>query len=105
MSTGVGVDWDCLAGLMNIPYSEQEKIRMNHAKYPDFFSKAQKIFSLFNGREDFCRGDLKKCVEELNLRDVKKEMPNVQEVFSLSISYDNYDDAVVSCYSVNSNRT
>ena len=45
---------------MNIPYSEQEKISMNHTKYPDFFSKAQKIFSIFNGREDFCRGALKK---------------------------------------------
>ena len=81
ISTFVGADWDRMAGLMNIPYSEREEIKMNHAKYPDSFSKAAKIFSLFNDREDFCRGALKKCVEELNLRDAKSEIRPVGKVF------------------------
>ena len=84
----VGVDWDGLAGLMNIPYCQREEIRMNHSKYPDSFSKAEKILSILSGREDFCRGALKKCVEELNLDDVMHAMHNVQ-VFSSFISYDN----------------
>ena len=80
MSTVVGVEWNGLAGLMNIPYTEREEIRINHTKYPDSFSKSEKVFSLFNDREDFCRGALEKCVKELNLHDVKKEMLNVNEV-------------------------
>ena len=88
MSRMVGVDWDGLAGLMNIPYCEREEIRMNHSKYPDCFSKAEKILSILSGREDFCRGALKKCVKELNLHDVMHAMHNV-EVFSSFISYDN----------------
>ena len=84
MSTVVGVEWNGLAGLMDIPYTEREEIRINHTKYPDSFSKAEKVFSLFNDKEDFCRGALEKCVKELNLHDVKKEMRNV-DVVCLSI--------------------
>ena len=87
MSTMVGVDWDGLAGLMNIPYCEREEIRMNHSKYPDSFSKAEKILSILSVREDFCRVALKKCVEELNLDDVMHAMHNVQ-VLSLFTSFD-----------------
>ena len=88
MSTMVGVDWDGLAGLMNIPYCEREEIRMNHSKYPDSPSKGEKILSILSSREDFCRGALKKCVKELSLHDVMHAMHNV-EVFSSFISYDN----------------
>ena len=80
MSIAVGVEWDSLAGLMNIPYSEREKIRMNHAKYPEFSSKAEQIFSLFNGGNEFSRSALEKYFEELDLHDVKNKMLHVQEV-------------------------
>ena len=94
----VGVEWNGLAGLMNIPYSEREEIRINYAKYPDFFSKAEKVFSLFNDREDFCRDALEKCVKELNLHDVKKEMLNVDKVCLLFTSYDNYESNLINFY-------
>ena len=44
MSTGVGVEWNGLAGLMDISYSQREEIRKKQAKYSDPFSKAEKIF-------------------------------------------------------------
>mgnify|MGYP002804545692 CR=1 FL=1 len=82
----IGVDWDSLAGLLDIPYSDREEIRVNHAKYPDFFSKAERIFALFNSLECFGRNDLEKCVEELGRNDLKKQMFPVQpEVFKLLI--------------------
>ena len=81
ISTLVGEDWDRVAGLMDIPYSEREEIKMNHAIDQDSFSKAEKIFSLFNDREDFCRNALGKCFEELNLHDVKSEIRPVAKVF------------------------
>ena len=84
ISTLVGEEWDRVAGLMDIPYSEREEIKMNHANDQDSFSKAEKIFSLFNDREDFCRNALKKCFEELNLHDVKSEIRPVGKVFVFS---------------------
>ena len=81
ISTLVGEEWDRVAGLMDIPYSEREEIKMNHANDQDSFSKAEKIFSLFNDREDFCRNALGKCFEELNLHDVKSEIRPVGKVF------------------------
>ena len=98
MSKVVGVEWNGLAGLMDIPYSEREEIRKNQARYPDSFSKAEKIFLLFNDREDFCRRALEKWVKELNLHDVKKEMLNIDEVYLLFISYDNYDNDSIIFY-------
>ena len=80
MSKVIGVEWNGLAGLMDIPYSEREEIRKNQAKYPDSYSKAEKIFLLFSDSKDFCRGALEKWVEELNLHDVKNEMLNIDEV-------------------------
>ena len=81
ISSAVGVNWDRVAGLINIPYSKREEVRMNHANYPNSFCKAEKIFSLFNGREDFCRNALEKSFEELNLHDVKSEIRPVGKVF------------------------
>ena len=96
MSKVIGVEWNGLAGLMDIPYSEREEIRKNQAMYPDSYSKAEKIFLLFNDSKNFCRGALEKWVEELNLHDVKNEMLNIDEVFLLFISYNNYDnDSIV----------
>ena len=80
------MEWNGLAGLMNIPYSEREEIRKKQAKYPDSFSKAEKSFLFFNDSKDFCRGALEKWVEELNLHDVKNEMLNIDEVYLCYLS-------------------
>ena len=86
MSLIIGVDWDSLAGLLDIPYSEREQIRLNHAKYPDIPSKAQKILELVNCRECIARHDLVKCAEELRRQDLKNEIvPTKEEVFKLQL--------------------
>jgi hypothetical protein len=82
VSRGVGVDWDSLAGLLDIPYPEREEIRINDRKYPDSYAKAGQILELFNGRRDFSRRILEKCAEELELQDLKDELHPVEnEVF------------------------
>ena len=68
ISTVHGPHWDEMAGLMNIPYHEREKIRLNHVDF-DPSLKAAKIFRLFNGTDDFDRHILKRCMDELNLKD------------------------------------
>ena len=79
MSRVVGVDWDSLAGLMDIPYSDREEIRVNN-NYQDGFAKAEKIFALFNDSENFDRHSLKKMVEELGRSGVISEMRQVKVI-------------------------
>ena len=82
MSRVVGVDWDSLAGLMDVPYAVREEIRLDYRNYPDASSKAQKIFTYFNDGPNFCREILQKSIEELDLHRVKVEMLDVsKEVF------------------------
>ncbi len=82
MSSIVGVDWDSLAGLLNIPYSQQEEIRFNNRKYPDFYSKAEQVLKMYNESEFFGRHALVRHFEELRRHDLKDEMHPVQtEVF------------------------
>ncbi len=82
ISRNVGIDWDSLAGLMDIPYAEREKIRLNKRKYPSFSSKAKRVFQLFNKSECFGRHNLVEYFEELRRHDLKNEMrPIVDEVF------------------------
>ena len=78
MSRVVGVDWDSLAGLMDIPYSDREEIRVNSMKYPDSYSKAGQIFALFNGSQNFDRHILERYVHELGRLDVISEMLPVE---------------------------
>jgi hypothetical protein len=87
MSRVIGVDWDSLGGLMDIPYSEREEIRVNHVEYPNFSKKAEKTFALLIGRDDFGRRDLEKCIEELGRNDLRHEMLPVpeDEVFKVLI--------------------
>jgi hypothetical protein len=83
MSRIIGLDWDSLAGLMDIPYSDREEIRVNQAKYPSFSSKAEQMFALINWCQCFGRHNLEKCVEELGRHDLKNEMlPVKNEVFN-----------------------
>jgi hypothetical protein len=82
MSDMVGVHWDSLSGLMDIPHSEREEIRVNYAKYPSFSSKAEQIFTHFNGSKGFDRHILQKYFKELGRHDLKNEMlPVENEVF------------------------
>ena len=77
MSRAVGLDWDSLAALMDVPYSVREEIRQDHINYPDVSSKAEKIFRYFNDSPNFCRFALEKSIEELDLHPVKVEMLDV----------------------------
>ena len=63
LSRRIAVDWDSLAGLMGIAEEEREDIRRNNCVYCDIRSRAEKILSIFNRRNDFSR---KKLVEHLN---------------------------------------
>ena len=74
MSREIGIDWDNLAALMDIPYSEREEIRVNYGKYPSFLSKAEQVLKLFNNSECFDRNILVKYLEELKRHDVKNKM-------------------------------
>ena len=74
MSREVGVDWDGLGGLMDIPYVEREEIRLNFANYPKLSSRAGQMFTYCNKKEDFCRLVVGKCLEELRRHDVKDKM-------------------------------
>ena len=74
MSRLIGKDWDQLAGLMNIPYSKRDEIRVNHPKYPDSSLKAEQVFVHFNSCEHSCRHHLEKCLKELGRGDLKNTM-------------------------------
>ena len=82
MSCEVGIYWDNLAALMDIPYREREEIRFN-VLYRRFSSKAEQVFELFNDSECFDRNTLVKCLKELKLNNViKKMIPMDDEVRS-----------------------
>ncbi|XP_028405136.1 uncharacterized protein LOC114527635 [Dendronephthya gigantea] len=82
VSRMVAMDWDSLAGLMDIPYEEREEIRTNHAKYPDSLSKAEEILIHFNDSDCFDRDVLAKSLVELGRRDLKDELlPMLDEVY------------------------
>ena len=68
------MDWDSLAGLMDIPYAEREEIRVNCGKYPSGSSKAKRVFELFNDNKYFDRHILAKYFEELRRNDLKNGM-------------------------------
>ena len=79
MSRAVAKDWDSLAGLMDIPYPEQEEIRFSDMKYPDCWSKAQAVFALFSASDFFDRRLLQKYFGELGRNDLKREMLDFAE--------------------------
>ena len=80
LSCKVGVDWDSLAGLLDFPESQREEIRTNHEKYPDYTSKALRIFSLYNSRKDFDFCHLKNCVQEIERPDLINELAVEKQV-------------------------
>ena len=80
----VAMDWDSLAGLLDIPYEKREEIRTNYVKYPDSTSKAEEVLKDFNCSDGFGRDVFGKCVDELGRHDLMKKLhPMVNEVFCL----------------------
>ena len=79
MSRKVGMDWEDLAALIDIPYSEQEEIRVNYAKYPSLSSKAKRVFEFFNESKSFDRHILIKHFEYLRRQDLTNEMPPLDD--------------------------
>ena len=76
MSPDVGIDYDNLAALMDIPYSEREEIRINYRKYPSMSSKAKHVLELFNESKGFDRHIR---LKHLRRQDLKNEMPAVED--------------------------
>ncbi|XP_028404385.1 uncharacterized protein LOC114527016 isoform X2 [Dendronephthya gigantea] len=79
VSRMVAMDWDSLAGLMDIPYEEREEIRTNFAKYPDSPSKAEEVLNLFNDSDCFCRDVFGKCADELGRHDLIKKLQPMEK--------------------------
>ena len=74
LSRLIGTDWDELAGLMDVPYSMRDEIRVNDLKYPDSSLKAEQVFVHFNSCEHFCRHHLENYLKELGRGDLKNTM-------------------------------
>ena len=104
MSGKIGLDWDSLAGLMDIPYSDREEIRVDYGNLLSISSKAKKVFELFNDSTFFDRHILVKYFKELGRHDLEEKMFPVKdqvyqfmmESFLLPVnlsrlSYYNYD--------------
>ncbi|XP_028404412.1 uncharacterized protein LOC114527037 [Dendronephthya gigantea] len=79
VSRMVAMDWDSLAGLMDIPYEKREEIRTNFTKYPDSPSKAEEVLEHFNGSDCFGRDILEKCVDELGRHDLLKKLQPMKD--------------------------
>ena len=65
LSQRIVINWEALAGLMNITRAERDEIRFNCFLYNDSRSQAERILSIFNQREDFSRKKLAACLEEI----------------------------------------
>ena len=70
LSRHIAVDWDSLAGLMDIAKVERDDIRCNVAIYSDNRSRAEKILSIFNRKKGFSRKKLVECLKEIKKLDV-----------------------------------
>ena len=69
LSQQITTCWDSLAGEMGISLSRREDIRQNTI-YPDHRSRAEKVLSIFNNRQNFSRKTLAKCLECLKKFDL-----------------------------------
>jgi phosphoribosyl 1,2-cyclic phosphodiesterase len=72
LSRRIPVEWDHLAGLMDIPRAQRDNIRRSDKIYTDHRSRAEKILAIFNNREDFSRKRLARCLEEIQQLDLVK---------------------------------
>ena len=71
LSRRIVVEWDNLAGLMDIPRAERDDIRYSLI-YNDGRSRAEKILDIFNNKEDFSREKLARCLDEIQQLDLIK---------------------------------
>jgi hypothetical protein len=79
MSGKIGLDWDSLAGLMDIPYSDREEIRVDYGNLLSISSKAKKVFELFNESTFFDRHILVKYFKEMGRHDLEENMFPVED--------------------------
>jgi hypothetical protein len=63
------VQWQQLAGLMNIPRADIDELRCSLI-YHDNRARAEKILSIFNNMEGFSRKKLAGCLEEIQQLDL-----------------------------------
>lgn len=75
LSRRIGVEWDTLAGFMNISRAYRDN---------DDRSRAEKIISIFNHREDFSRKNLAHCLEEIQQLELVRPVTTGE---SRSLSY------------------
>jgi hypothetical protein len=71
LSRCITVDWDSLAGLMDIGREERNDIRYS-TLYNDERARAEKILSMFNHKEGFTRKKLIKCLQGIKKLDLIK---------------------------------
>ena len=64
LSRRIGVDWDSLAGLMDIANEERNNIQRNPI-YQDDFQKAEKVLSMINKSKKFSREHLVERLKEI----------------------------------------
>ncbi|CAB4003655.1 ---NA---, partial [Paramuricea clavata] len=69
LSRRIVVEWDHLAGLMDISREERDNIRYSLV-YHDNCSRAEKILAIFNNREGFSREKLAGCLKEIQKLDL-----------------------------------
>ena len=69
LSRRICVDWDRLAGLMNIAKAERDNIRANMT-FNDDIAKAEKVLSMFNKKRDFSRDKLVECLKGIGKIDL-----------------------------------
>ena len=75
LSRSIAVDWENLAGLLDIPAEDRNIIRSNN-KYHDDRSRAEKMLSFFNRSKDFSRKKLASCLKEIERLDLVEPMSN-----------------------------
>ena len=69
LSRKICVDWDSLAGLMDIAQAERNNIRTN-ITFNDDIAKAEKVLSMFNNKKDFSRDELAECLKGIGKMDL-----------------------------------
>ena len=69
LSQRIVVDWDSLAGLMDIGREQRDNIRYNTI-YNDDRARAEKILSMINNKKGFSRNKLVDCLKKIKKLDL-----------------------------------
>ena len=75
ISRRIVVNWESLAGLLDIAAEDRDIIRTDD-KYNDVRSRAEKMLSIFNRSEDFSREKLASCLKEIGRLDLMEPILN-----------------------------